>query len=112
VYGNFRMLIISIHGQRTSYKEEEMQSTKIDDIEHPSFPTLAYSRDQLPIITRTDPDNRFEGRPIVLDKFDTLLLLLPQFEVSVQRSCHHKTGSARSTGSAGAAHNGNHDLTE
>ena len=58
--------------------------TKVDDVENSSLSTLANRCQELSIITCTNTDDGFEGGSIVLDEFNTVFLLLPQFQVSIQ----------------------------
>ena len=57
--------------------------TKVDDIEHFRTLVLRRAREQLPVRTGGDADDRHHVRAVVLDKLDARLLLLPQLEMAI-----------------------------
>src|SRR5712671_4504328 len=65
---------------------ENVLRTKVDDVEHLCALALCDSREQLPVRTRRDTHDGRHVRAIMFDKLDPRLLLLPQLEVSIDRS--------------------------
>jgi hypothetical protein len=48
-----------------------------------------------PVVARGHGEDRTEMRPVVLDKLDAVLLLLPELEVAVEGGGNDEVGSAR-----------------
>lgn len=67
--------------------------TKVYYIENLRCSVLRDAREQLAICACRDTDYRSKVRTIVLNELDALLLLLPQFELAVNRCCQQEVGS-------------------
>jgi len=89
VYGNLRILIISTRS--VLCHEVEWGRTKVDNVKHSPFSSFTDGREDAPIITSRDANNSLQGRPVVLDEFDTRLLLLPQLQVSIHRGSQQES---------------------
>ena len=59
--------------------------TEVDHIKHLGRPILRYSGEELPIRTCGDGRNGRQMGTVVFNEFNTLILFLPQLQVSVNR---------------------------
>jgi hypothetical protein len=95
VYGNLRILIISIWSALVFAVLLDGGRTEIDDIKDSAFPSFTDGSEYTAIITSSDSDNSLQRRPVMFDKFNSSLLLLPQLQMSIHRSRQQESSPNR-----------------
>lgn len=66
--------------------------TKVDHVKDTAFSPFRHCRKHLALMVGRDGNDRVQRCPVVLDEFDTVRLLFPELDVSIDRGRDNKVG--------------------